>query len=354
MPLALLAAAEPAAVSQVWVYAGFIAMVIVLLALDLLVFHRHAHAVRMKEAIGWSIFWISLALLFTVAIYFIYETHWMGFGLSVAQHEGGIRAVEGFEAARLYLTGYLIEESLSMDNLFVMAVIFGYFAIPAEFQHRVLFWGILTAVVLRGVMIGVGAALIHQFDWIIYVFGAFLIYTAIKMAFSKDEQVDPEHNPAVRLVRKLFPVTPTFDGQKFFTRNSPTHPGVLAATPLLLALVMVETADVIFAVDSIPAIFGITLDPFIVFTSNIFAILGLRSLYFCLAALIDRFRYLKWSLVVILAFVGGKMLLAHTPLHIDATWSLVVVLAVLALGVVASWLHPAPAAQDIPEQSKPQ
>lgn len=353
MPFASFAAEGAAFSQQVWVYAGFIGLVVVLLALDLMVFHRHAHAVRMKEAIGWSIFWIGLALLFTGAIYLIYETQWMGFGVNVRQLGEPARAVGGWEAARLYLTGYVIEKSLSLDNLFVIALIFGYFAIPAQYQHRVLFWGILTAVVLRGIMIALGAALIHRFEWVIYIFGAFLVYTAIRMALSKQEQIDPEHNPAVRLIRKLFPVTTSFDGQKFFTRHGAGHVGVLSATPLTLALVMVETADVVFAVDSIPAIFGITLDPFIVFTSNIFAILGLRSLYFCLAALLDRFRYLKWSLVVILGFVGIKMLLIDTPLKIDPTWSLLTVLGLLTLGVVASWLHPLPPPETEPHSEPP-
>ena len=337
-----------------WVYMGFIGLVVAVLVLDLTVFHRHAHAVRMKEAIGWSTAYVTLALLFTGAIYWMYDTHWLGFGLDVPQLDRTIREVGGLEAAKLYLTGYLIEQSLSMDNLFVMAVIFGYFAIPAEFQHRVLFWGILTAVVLRGVMIYLGAQLIHSFDWIIYVFGAFLIFTAIKMAFSKESEVHPESNPMVKLIRKLFPVTSEFHGQQFFTKHSTQFPGKIAATPLLLALVMIETVDVVFAVDSIPAIFAITADPFIVFTSNIFAILGLRSLFFCLAALLDKFRYLKWSLVIILAFVGTKMLLIHTPFKIDPTISLFVVLGLLATGVVASWLNPKPAVEGVPAQSKPE
>ena len=332
-------------VGQFWVYAIFIALVVVLLLLDLLVFHRKSHVIGMREAVGWSVFWVALGLLFTIPLYFLYENHWAGFGLEVPQVGGGAATVDGWEAAKLYVTGYLIEKSLSMDNLFVIAMIFSYFSVPLQYQHRTLFWGILTAVILRGIMIALGAALIHNFEWIVYVFGAFLILTALKMAFTKEEGVDPEKNPAVRLVRKFFPVTHTFDEQHFFTRNSEEFPGRLAATPLLLALVMIETADVIFAVDSIPAIFGITADPFIVFTSNIFAILGLRALFFCLAVLIDRFHYLKVSLVAILGFVGAKML-AHSVVHISAMTSLLVVLGLLAAGVVASWLRPRPVKEE--------
>ena len=324
---------------KAWLYLGFIVLVLIFLALDLGVFHRHAHVVSMREAATWTVVWIAAALLFNVAIFFIYEHQWLGMGASVAQLDGTERAVGGWEAAKLFLTGYVVEKSLSMDNVFVIAMIFGYFAIPAAYQHRVLFWGILTALVLRGVMIAVGAALIQNFTWIVYVFGAFLILTAIKMAVVKHDNVDPEKNPIIKLIRRLMPVTSEFDGQRFFTRNSSQYPGVLAATPLLLALVMVETVDLVFAVDSIPAIFAITADPFIVFTSNVFAILGLRALYFCLAAMIDMFKYLKISLIVILAFVGVKMLLIHTEYKIDTTASLVVVLGLLAAGVVASLLR---------------
>jgi len=346
--------AEAVALSpRVWFYAGFIAVVIFLLLFDLLVLHRKAHALGMKEAIGWSIFWISLGLSFTAAIYFIYDHHWLGFGMDVMQLGGERRNVGGAEAARLYLTAYIVEESLSMDNVFVMAMIFGYFGIPAQYQHRVLFWGIATAIVLRGIMIAAGATLIHQFHWIIYVFGVFLIFTAIKMALTKEHGPDPEKNFAVRLVRKLVPVTKEYDGQHFFTRNSTQFPGVLAATPLFLALIMIETADVLFAVDSIPAVFGITADPFIVFTSNIFAIMGLRALYFCLAALIATFRYLKPALIGILAFVGVKMLLFETPWKIGSVTSLLVVLGALTLSIIASIVIPAAAEPAHEETKKP-
>jgi tellurite resistance protein TerC len=228
----------------------------------------------------------------------------------------------------------VVEKSLSMDNVFVIAMIFGYFGTPAKYQHRVLFWGILGALVMRGAMIAVGTQLIHRFGWIIYVFGGFLILTAIKMAVVSTSNIDPEKNVLIRLVRRLMPVTTAYEGQKFFSRMN----GRRAATPLFLALVMVEFTDVVFAVDSIPAIFAITADPFLVLTSNVFAILGLRSLYFCLAAMMDKFRYLKPALVGVLFFVGVKMLLVHSPWKIDTTLSLAVVLTILTAGVVASVL----------------
>ena len=319
-----------------WLYVGFIGLVFAFLALDLGVFHRKAHVVSMKEALTWTVVWVCTALLFNVWIYFAYENHWLGVGLNVAQLDGVARDVHGAEAAKLYLAGYLVEKSLAMDNVFVIAIVFSYFAVPALYQHRVLFWGILGALLMRGVMIAVGAKLIQSFDWIIYVFGGFLILTAIKMVFAGDDQVDPSKNPLVRLVKRFVPVTDKYDGDKFFTRVN----GVRAATPLFLALVVVEFTDLIFAVDSIPAIFAITADPFIVFTSNIFAILGLRSLYFCLASLMGKFRYLKPSLIAILFFVGIKMMLVHTPYKVDTGVSLAVVVGILIAGVVASILRP--------------
>jgi tellurite resistance protein TerC len=313
-------------------YVGFIALVLVFLALDLGVFHREAHVVSMREAATWTGVWVGAALLFNVFVYYAYEGQWLGIGEAVTQLDGTVRDVGGPEAAKLYLTGYIVEKSLAMDNVFVIAMIFSYFAVPAIYQHRVLFWGILGALLLRGVMIAVGAALIQQFSWIIYVFGGFLILTALKMALVKSDGIDPEKNPLVRLVRRVYPVTPTYEGDRFFTRIN----GARAVTPLFLALVMVEFTDVIFAVDSIPAIFAITADPFLVFTSNVFAILGLRSLYFCLASLIDKFHYLKPALIAILFFVGVKMMLVHTPLKLDTTVSLLVVVGILVAGVVAS------------------
>ncbi|OYW20646.1 MAG: hypothetical protein B7Z55_06970 [Planctomycetales bacterium 12-60-4] len=235
----------------------------------------------------------------------------------------------------MYFTGYLVEQSLSMDNIFVIALILGFFKVPAAYQHRVLYWGIMGALVMRGVMIGLGAQLIHAFDWIIYVFGALLVYTAWKMLGSDDDHLDPEDSRTLKLVRRFIHVHPGFDGEKFFT----TIDNVWGATPLFMSLVIVETTDLIFAVDSIPAVFGITRDPFLVFTSNVFAILGLRSLYFALADLLDKFRFLKFSLVAILAFVGIKMLI-HSVVEISPLVSLTVIGVFLGLGIGASWYLP--------------
>lgn len=265
-----------------WHWAAFIACILFFLALDLGVFHRHAHVVRFKEALLWTLTWFTLAMLFA----------------------GGLVPLRGSKEALQFLTGYLIELSLSMDNVFVIALIFGYFRVPAEYQHRVLFWGILGALVMRGAMIGAGVALISAMSWILYVFGVFLIYTGIKMLLVETE-VHPEKNRFIRLARKFYPVTPHLDGQKFIT----VWNGQRALTPLALVLIMVETTDLIFAVDSIPAIFAVTTKPFIVFTSNVFAILGLRSLYFLLAGAIGYFRYLKVGLSLVLVVIGLKMLL---------------------------------------------
>jgi tellurite resistance protein TerC len=334
--MSLLALVEPASTfhPKIWFYVGFIALVVVFLALDLGVFHRHAHVVKMKEALTWTVIWIAASLAFNVWIYFAYENHWLGIGREVVQLDGSVRDVHGWEAAELYLTGYLVEKSLAMDNVFVIAMIFSFFAVPAMYQHRVLFWGIIGAVVMRGIMIAIGAVLIQRFSWVVYIFGGFLVLTALKMALIKSEGIDPEKNLLVRLVRRLYPVSKEYHGQKFFVRID----GVRTATPLLLALVMVEFTDLIFAVDSIPAIFAITADPFIVFTSNIFAILGLRSLYFCLANLIDRFRYLKPALIAILFFVGVKMMLVHTPYKVGTEISMVVIVGLIAAGVLGSLL----------------
>ena len=269
-----------------WHWAGFLAVIIVFLALDLGVFHKQARVVRFKEAMGWTALWFSLAMAFA----------------------GALVPARGKEEALEFLTGYLIELSLSMDNVFVIALIFAYFRVPSEYQHRVLFWGILGALVMRGVMIGAGAALVERFHWTLYLFGAFLLYSGIKMMFVDDEGVHPEKNPFIKLAHRFFPVSHDFDGQKFTTL---TKTGQRALTPLALVLVMVETTDLVFALDSIPAIFGITTKKFIVFTSNVFAILGLRSLYFVLAGAIEYFRYLKYGLSIVLAFIGVKMLIEH-------------------------------------------
>jgi tellurite resistance protein TerC len=373
---------------KIWAYAGFVLLVLIFLALDLGVFHREAHEVGFKEAATWSVVWITMALLFAGFVYYGYERHWLGLGLNVPMYnpstEPGaakiiLGEVTGAEATKQFLTGYVIEKSLSMDNVFVIALIFGFFAVPNRYQHRVLFWGILGALIMRAIMIFIGAELVRRFEWILVIFGLFLVLTAVKMAVVKSEP-DPSKNPIVRLVKKYMRLTEFYDGQKFFTKRTlpveytevdgkkvalPAPPGTLskayAATPLLLALVLVEVTDLIFAVDSIPAIFAITPDPFIVFTSNIFAILGLRALYFCLAALIEKFRYLKPALILILAFVGAKLLLLSVPPYIDdvASWvgmtvepmkaikidtivSLGVVVGLLVLATVASILRPLP------------
>ncbi len=266
-----------------WHYALFVVGVLFVLAFDLGVFHRRAHVVRFREALGWSILWFCLAMAFA----------------------GSLALEWNRDAAQKFVLGYILELSLSMDNVFVIALIFGYFRVPLEFQHRVLFWGVLGAFVMRGVMIGLGAALVARFDWVLYVFGAFLLFTGIRMIFSSNEGVQPEKNPIIRLAQKFCRVSREFDGQKFCTKVRGQH----ALTPLALVLLMVETTDLVFAVDSIPAIFGVTRDPFIVFTSNVFAILGLRSLYFVLAGAIVYFRYLKIGLSFVLVFIGVKMLL---------------------------------------------
>jgi len=300
-------------IEGIWPWVAFNAMVIGLLALDLGVFHRKAHAVGAREAALWSVVWISLALLFCFGVY---------------QYAGP-------QAGTEWLTGYLIEKSLSVDNIFVFVLIFGAFAVPAAYQHRVLFWGILGALVMRAVMILAGAYLIKQFHWIIFVFGALLIFTGLRMAFASETEVKVETNVAVRWTRRFFPVTPDFRGTRFFVREG----GVLMLTPLFLALIVVELTDLIFAVDSIPAIFAVTTDPFIVYTSNVFAILGLRSLYFLLAGVHDRFHLLKYGLAVILVFVGTKMLLSDIrPIPIGV--SLVFIGATLVISVVASLLIP--------------
>jgi tellurite resistance protein TerC len=307
----------------IWV--AFIAMVVAFLALDLGVFHRRPHAISIKEALAWTAFWIALALVFNGFVYMLYEHHWLDFGTSLRQE------LEGGEAALKFFTGYLVEKSLSVDNIFVIAMIFAYFGVPLQLQHRVLFWGILGALVLRGVMIAAGAALITKFAWTIYVFGALLLLTAGKLLVTRHDNLAPERNLLVRWVRKMYPVSRDFDGSRFFT----TVDGKRAITPLFLALIVVESSDIFFAVDSIPAIFAITRDPFIVFTSNVFAILGLRSLYFAVAGMMARFRYLKMSLVFLLAFVGVKMLLAHHH-PVPTLTSLAIIVGILGVGMVAS------------------
>ncbi|HXD50190.1 MAG TPA: TerC family protein [Gemmatimonadaceae bacterium] len=299
--------------TTVWFWVGFIGFVLAMLALDLGVFHRRPHEVRPVEAGIWTVVWVALALLFALGLYLI----------------------GGHHVALTFLTGYVIEESLSADNIFVMVLIFEYFRVPKSCQHRVLFYGILGALVMRGLFIAAGAALVSNFHWVLYLFGALLIYTGVRMAIKRDDSFDGEQNRIVRLVRRWVPISADFKGKHFFTVEG----GRRVATPLLLVLVLVEATDLVFAIDSIPAIFGVTTDPFIVFTSNIFAVLGLRSLYFLLAAVVDRFHLLKYGLAVILSFVGAKMLLDRV-VHVDIELSLAVILSVLALSIVASMVVP--------------
>lgn len=299
---------------QIWLWIGFNVFVLAMLALDLGIFHRKAHVVSLKESISWTAVWVVLALLFNLGVW---------------HHFGPQKGLEFF-------TGYLIEKSLSVDNVFVFALLFSYFAVPPLYQHKVLFYGILGALIMRATMIAAGSALITQFGWIIYIFGVFLILTGVKMIVKQEEEIHPERNPVVKWFKKLMPVTPEYRGDRFFVREN----GIRMATPLFVVLLLIEFTDLIFAVDSIPAIFAVTTDPFIVYTSNVFAILGLRSLYFALAGVMDKFHYLKAGLGVILSFVGVKMLLAHTPYKIDTLVSLGVIAGVLAISVTASLLLP--------------
>ena len=296
-----------------WHWAGFLLFVLFFLALDLGVFHRHSHIVKFKEALGWSVVWVILSFTFGLL--------------------AGPGLISGWERQDSveFITGYIIELSLSMDNVFVIALIFAHFAVPDRYQHRVLFWGILGALVMRGVMIWLGVELINRFEWLLIALGAFLVFSGLKMVFSKEKESDPEKNLAVRITRKFFPISTEFDGQKFVTRLN----GRKALTPLALVLVLVETTDLIFALDSIPAIFAVTTNSFIIFTSNVFAILGLRSLYFVLAGAIQYFRYLKFGLSIVLVFIGLKMVLVRY-LHIPTPLSLGVVVLIIAGSILLS------------------
>jgi tellurite resistance protein TerC len=308
-------------IDTIYLWVGFNLFILGMLAIDLGIFHRKAHTVGFREAITWSTVWVCLALIFNA----------------------GIWHFAGKEKALEFFTGYLIEKSLSVDNVFVFALLFSYFAVPTKYQHKVLFWGILGALVMRAIMIGLGAVLITRFTWIIYVFGVFLILTGIKMIVKRAEEIHPERNPVVRWFKRFVPVTADYREDKFFVREY----GRLVATPLFVVLLLVEITDLIFAVDSIPAIFAVTTDPFIVYTSNVFAILGLRSLYFVLAGVMHKFHYLKVGLGVVLAFVGVKMLLGHSPYKIDTLVSLGVVAGVLAISVIASLLRPQAARETV-------
>jgi tellurite resistance protein TerC len=306
-------------VNSLWGWVGFNLVVLAILALDLGVLHRKSEKVSLKEAATWSAVWVALSLCFAFAIY----------------------RTMGEESGLEFLTGYLIEYALSVDNIFVFVLIFSYFNVPEKYQHRVLFWGIIGALILRGVMIVAGSALVTRFSWTLYIFGAFLVFTGVKMALQKDEfSYNPERDPVLRLSRRLLPVTAEYRGEKFFVRE-PDTAGKLrfAATPLFIVLLIVDTTDVIFAMDSIPAIFAVTRDPFIVYTSNICAVLGLRALYFLLASVVDKFVYLKLGLSLVLIFIGAKMLL-EPFIHIPIVGSLGVVAAVLGASVLASLRWP--------------
>ena len=311
--------------TNIWFWVGFIAFVLAMLALDLGVFHKKAHVVRPREAGVWVTAWITLALLFAA----------------------GLWVLESQSIALTFLTGYVIELSLSVDNLFVMVVIFNYFRVPPQSLHRVLFYGILGALIMRGLFIGVGAFLLAKFHWILYIFGGMLVITGVRMMFKQDEEFDGENNRIVKLVRRRVPMTMEYHDSKFFVLKD----GMKLATPLFLVLILIEFTDLIFAVDSIPAIFGITRDPFIVFTSNIFAILGLRSMFFLLAAVVERFYLLKYGLALILTFIGVKML-GEAWFHIPIVISLLVVLGTLILSVVASLVWPQP--ESAPEPMRPE
>ncbi len=294
-----------------WVVFGSI--VLIMLALDLGVFHRRAHVVRLREAIVWSVVWIALSLLFNLGVY-VYL---------------------GPQAGLNFLAAYLIEKSLSIDNIFVFLLIFSYFSVPAQFQHRVLFWGIIAALFMRAFFIAAGLTLIQRFEWIVYVFGAFLVFTGIRMAIRKEGEIHPERNPILKLFRRFFAVSSDYQGARFLVRKDAGW----IATPLLIVLLVVETSDLIFAVDSIPAVLAITIDPFIVYTSNVFAILGLRALYFALAGIVELFHYLHYGLSAILVLVGFKMLILHIY-HVPTVLALSFIAATILISAVASILYP--------------
>jgi tellurite resistance protein TerC len=319
-----------------WFYAGFTAFVLLLLALDLGVFHREAHEVSFREATTWSVIWVALALAFNYGFYL--------YALNTFPTDPRLAAIPGFDPAAAarqtgleFLTGYIVEKSLAVDNIFVFVVVFSFFAIPPKYQHRVLFYGIIGALVFRAIFIAMGSVLM-QYKWVVILFGVFLILTGIKMFFAPEKGIDPEKNPVIRLFKRFVPVTPQLHGQRFFV----TLDGRPHATPLFVALLFLEMSDVIFAVDSVPAIFALTREPLIVFTSNVFAILGLRAMYFMLAGAVDRFHMLKFGLAIVLVFVGLKMVWLNEAFggKFPITWSLGIILAVIAVSVVLSLLFP--------------
>lgn len=309
---------------------GFFSLVFVMLALDLGVFHRKAHEITLREALGWTVFWVSLGLAFSGVVYLIYDNHVGGAGMEGSWSEPHLH---GADALMLYLTGYLLEESLSIDNLFVISLLFHAMAVPGKYQHRLLFWGIMGALVFRGIMITGGVWLVTQFTWTFYVFGGFLIVSGIRMLLAKhEEEPDPEQSWLFKVIRKVLPVAKQSHGSRLFAREN----GKTVVTNLFIALVAIELTDVVFAVDSVPAILAVTTEPFIVITSNVFAIMGLRSLYFVLAGMMGKFRYLKTALSILLIIIGGKMLL-HDVFHIPNWISLSLVVGIVGMGVATSF-----------------
>lgn len=326
-----------------WLYLSFTGFVLFMLALDLGVFHRDAHEVSFKEAAGWSVVWVTLALIFNFLLY--------QYALWKFPQDARLMSVSGFNpdlaawtVSLEFLTGYIIEKSLSVDNIFIFVMVFGYFAVPAKYQHRVLFYGIIGALFFRAVFIGMGAYLM-QFHWVIYLFGAFLIITGVKMMFAPNKEIDPQKNFLIRLFKRFIPVTDKYHGQKFFVRENARW----TATPLFIALLFLELTDVIFAVDSVPAIFAITKEPLIVFTSNIFAILGLRAMYFLLAGAVDKFYLIKYALSLVLVFVGLKMVWLNDSFggKFPITWSLAFILGAIGLSVALSLLIPRAVSGDL-------
>ncbi|MBL8088185.1 MAG: TerC family protein [Chthonomonas sp.] len=324
---------------HIGIWGAFLTFVVAMLALDLGVFHKEAHEVKMKEALTWSAVWIALALVFNAGIFLFWDKI------------GAASNYSASEAGQAFLAGYLVEKALSVDNIFVFLMVFAYFQVPARYQHRVLFYGILGALIFRSIFIAAGATLLQNFHWMLFVFGAFLIITGVKMVILKDKKIDPDKNPIIKGFKKLMPVTKEYVGQNFFTRIN----GKLWATPLFIALLFIELTDIIFAVDSIPAIFAITKDPFIVFTSNVFAILGLRALFFALAGLMNMFHYLGYGLAAILVFVGGKMVGNGFHYKFPIALSLLIIIGILAISVIASLMFPPKnPAHGLPVEPKPE
>ncbi len=331
-----------------WFYAGFVVFVLTMLGLDLGVFHKHAHVVRARESAAWTAVWIGLALVFNVGLYFYAREQFAA--------DPRLLAIPGFDPAAAaervgleFLTGFVIEKALAIDNIFVIAVVFSYFAIPAQYQHRVLFFGILGALFFRAIFIALGAVLL-QYHWVVVLAGVFLLLTGLKLMFGPEKPLEPEKNPVIKLVRRFLPITPGLEDERFFVRKN----GVRHGTPLLIALIVVELSDIVFAIDSVPAIYAVTSEPLLVFTSNIFAILGLRSLYFMLASVVDRFHLLKYGLALVLVFVGLKMAWLNNAFggKFPIGLSLGIIFGILAVSITASWLIPPKHAGDAPRAAE--